>query len=285
MAKSCRRIYFNHLYESVEERGHFHVDQMYGSGSGILVRYNETYFLLTARHVIKNNIPGDFQNESPFWITGKFQGGWSSIYDFMFPKRIWDIGGLIKKDLAYIDSGDVCLIELFDPFPFHQPDHFVQIYNTDSILGDNYFDGQVLLVVGYPFELNEFDFTTVGEYSHSTKSHRLTIPGVYKAEKPFGHISFELTSADVQHKSVTGMSGGVVCNVQPKGNLVKLAGMAISAGDNICRFVPSYIFINALLNYQKSMSKIVDPIVTKEISFDEKLNVFMNYLAEFHKAA
>jgi hypothetical protein len=36
--KATRRILFNHLYQSATERGHWHVDQMYGGGTGILSR-------------------------------------------------------------------------------------------------------------------------------------------------------------------------------------------------------------------------------------------------------
>lgn len=62
VAKSTRRFFFNHLYESMESRGHFHVDQMYGAGSGVLLKINDKYFVLTAKHVIDNNIKGELQN-------------------------------------------------------------------------------------------------------------------------------------------------------------------------------------------------------------------------------
>ena len=63
-AKSARRIFFNYLEEPLEERGYFHVDLMHGSGSSVLLRSSGRFFLLTARHVLSNNMSLGFQNES-----------------------------------------------------------------------------------------------------------------------------------------------------------------------------------------------------------------------------
>ncbi|WP_208933797.1 hypothetical protein [Paracidovorax avenae] len=284
VAKSCRRLFFNHLNQSSKDRGYFHVDQMYGSGSGVLIRYKGKYFLLTARHVISNNIPGDFQNESPFWITSRFQSKWNSIHDFLLPRKIWNIGTLIKKNLGAVDSSDVCLIELFPPLPYHQPDNFIDIHNADTVLTENqHFHGQLLLFSGYPFELNEFDFNQIGDFTHSTISHRYSVVGAFVKEDPWGYASFEKTAGNIQHKNVTGMSGGVVCNIQPKARKVKLAGISVSAGQNICRFIPSYVFINALLNYEKADSRIIDPADTNEVDFKIGMDIIFKYLNEFQK--
>lgn len=283
VAKSSRRILFNHLYVSTEERGRFHVDQMYGSGSGVLIRYNGDFFLLTAKHVIENNTSGEFQNESPFWVTSKFQGKWESIYDFLLPKIMWNIGEFVSKSAGTIDLSDVCLIELFYPRKFHYPDHFIEIRDENSVLTKReYFEGQFLLVTGYPFEKNAFDFTPVNEdFTHSTSLMRHTIPGCYIPNEDVGHISFEMVEGGVKHQNINGMSGGAVYNVQPKANRVKLAGIPVTAGNNICRFIPCYMFIDGLLNYKKCSFRVVDPIVLKAPPLEDKMAIHYEYLKTF----
>jgi hypothetical protein len=283
VAKSTRRLFFNHLNLSTEERGRFHVDQMYGSGSGVLIRFNGTFFLLTAKHVIHNNIPGEFQNESPFWITSRFQSKWESLYDFLFPKRIWYIGNEVKSDSINLDLTDVCLVELFYPQPFHFPDHFIEIRSQRDALGSHeFFEGQFLLVTGYPFERNTFDFTPISDaFTHSTSINRHTIPGIYTKDEDFGHIIFRPHGDAIRHSNVNGMSGGAIYNVQPKANQVKLAGIPVTAGDNVCRFIPSYVFMDSLINYQKSEPRTVDPIVENDPPIEEKIRVFVKYLKAF----
>jgi hypothetical protein len=283
VAKSTRRLFFNHLDISTEERGRFHVDQMYGSGTGVLIRFNGTFFLLTAKHVIHNNIPGEFQNESPFWITSKFQSGWKSLNDFLFPKRIWYIGENIEDKYETLDITDVCLVELFYPQPFHYPDNFIDIKNSSSVLTKSeLFNGQILLVTGYPFERNTFDFTPVSDdISHTTSLHRYTVPGFYIAEENFGHILFNPSGDTIKHSNVNGMSGGAVYNVQPKANQIKLAGIPITAGDNICRFIPSHTFIESIINYMCSNFRIVDPISENEHPLEDQIRIYHAYMQEF----
>ncbi|WP_216293168.1 hypothetical protein [Delftia acidovorans] len=260
------------------------MDQMYGSGSGVLIRFGGKFFLLTAKHVIHNNIPGDFQNESPFWITSKFQSGWNSIYDFLFPKRIWYIGEKIENLSDTLDISDLCLVELFDPPRFHRPNHFIDIESRCSILGkDELFNGQILLVTGYPFERNTFDYTPVSEeVTHTTSLHRYTVPGIFAKDEDFGFIKFCSIGDTVRHSNVNGMSGGAVYNVHLKANQVKLAGIPVSAGDNICRFIPSHAFIDSLLNYSNSRSRIVDPIAENEPPLEDRILVYFKYMKDFY---
>ncbi|WP_369612506.1 hypothetical protein [Marinobacter sp. RI1] len=283
VAKSTRRFFFNHLYESIESRGYFHVDQMYGAGSGVLLKTNDKYFVLTARHVIDNNINGELQNESPFWVPVKNRAGWSSLYDFLFPKRVWNIGELISEETKSIDSSDICLVELFYPQQFHMPDHYIEIIDKSSVLTKNeLFDGQFLLVTGYPFERNSFDFTPRSEdITHATNIQRHTIPGVYLTNESDSYITFENTEGDTQHENVNGMSGGAVYNVQPKANQVKLAGVPVTAGNNICRFIPSYVFVDAVINYRDSSATIIDPIVNNPPTLEDVMKVSLEYLKQF----
>ncbi|MDO8845246.1 hypothetical protein [Methylicorpusculum sp.] len=283
VAKSTRRFFFNHLYESMESRGYFHVDQMYGAGSGVLLKINDEFFVLTARHVIENNIQGELQNESPFWVPAKNRAVWSSQYDFLFPKRVWNVGELISEEINGIDSSDICLVEVFHPQKFHIPDHFIEISSMDSALKEEeFFNGQILLVTGYPFERNSFDFTPQSEnITHTTKIQRHTIPGRYIIDENDSYISFDITEGETCHKNVNGMSGGAVYNVQPKANQVKLAGIPVTAGDNICRFIPSYMFIDAIINFRDSSNRTIDPIVDNPPSLEDVMKVTLSYLKQF----
>lgn len=283
VARSTRRLFFNHLYESMESRGHFHVDQMYGAGSGVLLKICDGFFVLTAKHVIENNIKGELQNESPFWVTAKHRGEWSSLYDFLFPKRVWNIGELISDEINGVDSSDICLVEVFHPQKFHMPDHFIEISSKDCTLKEEeFFNGQILLVTGYPFERNSFYFTPLNEnITHTTRVQRHTIPGIYIINEEDRYISFDMTEGETHHRNVNGMSGGAVYNVQPKANQVKLAGIPVTAGDNVCRFIPSFMFIDAIINFRDSSSEVIDPIVDNPPSLEDVMKVTLSYLRQF----
>jgi len=134
IAKSVRRIYFTGLNEPAETRGYWHTDIMAGMGSGILIKNGHNYFLLTARHVLKDLLDyrdnnGEFPNESPFWIDVKHRPRWESLYDFLMPKRIWEIGELITEE-GLASTSDVVLVELFPPGPAHLPDHFIDVADS-----------------------------------------------------------------------------------------------------------------------------------------------------------
>ncbi|BFN12547.1 hypothetical protein MspRI1_05580 [Marinobacter sp. RI1] len=77
------------------------------------------------------------------------------------------------------------------------------------------------------------------------------------------------------------MSGGAVYNVQPKANQVKLAGVPVTAGNNICRFIPSYVFVDAVINYRDSSATIIDPIVNNPPTLEDVMKVSLEYLKQF----
>jgi hypothetical protein len=263
VAKSTRRIFFYHLEESF--------DCFYGTGTGILLRYKNKFFLLTAEHVLQENLKEaykikKYQNDSPFRILTKSDASFSgrSWGDFMFPKKIWNISELISEQKKFhsITLKDICLIELFEPLSddFY-PDNFIEIKGNSILSKKDFFEGQWLVVSGFPFEKNMFDWSEPKskEFTHSTTIQRNLTCGVFIKELEFGYISFEYTDAEISSNSLNGMSGGAVFNVQPKNNMVRLAGMAISAGDNKCRFIPAFAFLNAIFNYKKSSSNVIDP--------------------------
>lgn len=263
-AKSARRIFFNYLEEPLAERGHFHVDLMHGSGSGVLLRFRGIFFLLTARHVLSNSISTGFQNESPFWVSVHSRPRWRSLLDFMFPRRIWNICELIELDLPRMDPEDICLIELFSPLPGGNPDHFIDVdtQSVNLLREDQFFDGQVLVVCGYPFRLNKFSYDDPPDgFTHTTTVHKQLVPGLLKFQNDREmFISFCITPGDVTHDYLSGMSGGPIINVMPDATEAKLAGIALSGGNNICRFYPSSAIYSAITRYQDCSCQIVDPL-------------------------
>ena len=72
-------------------------------------------------------------------------------------------------------------------------------------------------------------------------------------------LSFCMSQTDITHEYLDGMSGGPVLNVMPDVTETKLAGIALSGGNNICRFYPSYAIYPAILRYQECSCQVVDP--------------------------
>jgi hypothetical protein len=262
--KSTRRILFNHLNRSFEDRSSFHAVQHYGSGSCALIRKHGNFFLLTAKHVIQSATGFDFQNESPFWVTVKSNFFGSTIFDFLMPSKIFHIGDLIANRGNSIDTGDLVLVELFRPVEFNQPDHFLDFDSNDSPLlaKDKFFDGQLLFAAGFPFELNSFSFfdEPIGGRTHETTVQRHVFNGFCLFENGEPYMANEGLS-DLGYENLSGMSGGVVTNIQPKSNQVKVLGMLLSGGKSILRFLPSYFIQEAIDNFNRAKVTIVDPTI------------------------
>ena len=73
-------------------------------------------------------------------------------------------------------------------------------------------------------------------------------------------ISFCITPGDITHQFLNGMSGGPVINVMPDAAKAKLAGIALTGGNNICRFLPSHLICTAIINYQDCTCEVIDPL-------------------------
>ena len=249
------------MNQTTEERGHFHVDQMFGCGSATLIKYDNKYFLLTAKHVINNNITKPYQNESPFWVALNSKSTWNSLDDFLMPRKAWNIHEVINRNDQCFDSvniEDICLIELFSPMPNLEPDFFLDFGKYKGIDKSQFFNGQLLIANRYPFKRNFFEFESIGDFTHSTQVQRHSIPGSCIVSDNEIKVYFS-TDTDVTHEDVNGMSGGVICNVEQKANQVKYAGMIVSAGNNKCGFIPSYLVYEAVTQYQSCSHEIIDP--------------------------
>lgn len=283
--KSARRIFFNHLNHTVEERGHFHVDQTFGSGSGILIRKSGFFYLLTAHHVLQNMTNFEFSNDSPFWITARNRYQVKSLYDFMMPARLHLIGNLIANKGIAIDTSDLVLVELFNPFPHHQPDNFLDFDAKVSPMlpKEKFIAGQLLFAAGYPFERNSFTFLDEPRdgFTHETPVQRHIVNGlcVFDRGEPF--ISALPNAAP--YKNLSGASGGIVCDMQKKSNQVRALGMILSAGSRIIRFLPSYLIQEAVDRLNEAVSIVIDPAVSRAPDLRSSfaaMSAYQRYLQE-----
>lgn len=271
--KSTRRIHFTHLDEDTESRGYYHADQFFGTGSCILIKMNHKYFLLTAKHVLENNhVRPPYQNESPFWIAVKSNARIKNdtLDDWFMPAKLWNISELMSTEMksSYVDICDIALIELFPPNKNSLPDNFINLSKESDVLASHQLeDGLCLCVSGYPNTKNTYQYDSPPEgFTHHTTTQRLVAQGIYTEEvdSDFGYISFEESEFDCSNHTITGMSGGVVTNIELKNTETKLAGMSVSGGSNIIRFIPAFTFIKAVLNYEAATSEKIDPILKKD---------------------
>ena len=287
IAKSVRRIYFIGLNEPATERGYWHTDIMSGMGSGILIKNGHDYFLLTARHVLKDLLNyrddhGEFFNESPFWIDVKHRPRWESLHDFLMPKRIWEIGELITEE-GLASTSDVVLVELFPPAPAHLPDHFIDIADGSLFLKKKLFrSGQFLRMSGYPFILNQYNWTVENpEFTHSTTVQRHNVIGTFEENDHLGYISFEIMDGDLTHENTNGMSGGIIYNVEEELDDIKFCGMILTASNNKCHFLPSYLLHDAIVNYTTATSITVDPAADQVLDEDKMVQFLVEYAERF----
>lgn len=262
--KSTRRIMF--ISSDDPDPLNFRGDHFGGKGSGVLIKTDGKFFYLTAKHVITNayekgfELGDEFPNYSPFWITTRTTDKTGTdLKQFMFPSKIWDIGELINTDIEGTDTSDVCLIELTLGAPDYLPDHYIDINSKDDVSRqDQLWGGKYLFIAGYPFSKNEYEYENVEEgFTHGTLFQRFIYMGVYHDYGPY--ICHDGLKAKLSHEKVTGMSGGAVVGMYRNADEVKLSGILVSHSGGKSRFIPSYVFIDALLNYTKSKSYIVDP--------------------------
>lgn len=260
--KATRRIFFNHLDKKIEERGFFHVDTMYGAGSGVLIKHENTFYLLTADHVIANATNYTFFNESPFWIPSQSNCFPQELEAFLMPAQILHIGETVPDRGAKFESKDIILIELFFPSVKYMPDHFLNLDANPDLLAsiEGFYEGQFLVAAGFPFDTNcfeWFDETRDDGMTHSTNVNRLIVDGICEIDEGEPILSRRLHSGTFPNLS--GASGGIVTNIPAPGETVKMLGILVSAGSTIVRFVPSYVIAEALSRKQSARITSVDP--------------------------
>lgn len=272
LAKSSRRLFFTHCNLPIEELGHWHADYIFSrGGSSTLIRFKNRFFLLTAKHVLKNNEILDkdgstnFQNESPLLAVAKADRGWEELTSFLFPAKIWHIGEMIDNQDLSVSTKDIILIELHLPSPKYLPDAFINLDNPEirrDIIVPDFFDGQVLISSGYPTKTNEFSYEEIGDFTHKTYLNRQITPGICVIENNEPYISLEHTEGgSYDHNDINGMSGGIVFNAQPEVSRTNWCGLILTAGKNKIRFCPSRLILPAIERYDQAPKTIVDPSV------------------------
>ncbi|MHA6882326.1 hypothetical protein [Ralstonia pseudosolanacearum] len=259
--KATRRIFFSHLSQSIEERGHFHVDYMFGSGTGIVIRVDSLFFLLTENHVIENATKYEFNNESPFWVSAYANRSPQEMLDYLMPANILHIGELISGRGVRVDTADLVLVELFYPAPGRLPDRFIDFDEGPGVIlsKDQYFEGQFLQCAGYPFSRNDFEHHEEDSQgnTHTTRIQRHVELGICKFDDGFPYMSCEHVSDEFP--DLNGASGGVITNVEQAGVPVKMAGMLVSSNPKKARFIPAYLIMEAISLRNKARVTPLDP--------------------------
>lgn len=267
IARSSRRIFITGCDQTIEERGRWHADHLGGCSSSILLRHDFRFFLLTAKHVIDNwHLELDCDsakhtNPTPFLTTAKSNGDFGKeITNMLLPIKNWHIGELISDAQMAINTQDVTLVELATILPPGIPDHFIDISpNILTRKPDSFEMGEFLVASGFSITANPYDYSQIGEYTHSTIIQRTIIPGFCMLEDGDPCISLNLTNTSLRsHEDLNGFSGGVVFNVPQKGE-PHWCGMITHAGDNILRFIPSGLILPAILNYESAPVTVIDP--------------------------
>ncbi|MCX2690107.1 hypothetical protein OO256_06400 [Pseudomonas sp. DCB_CB] len=261
LIQSPRRLLFTHSDSTIAERGFYYADTVWGwGGTGILIKFEEKFFILTAQHVISEHVPDhNFQNESPFFshiFSKKFN---SSIEEFAFPIRGWKIGQLITNDSPTIDNDDIVLIELGDLFRF--PDRFIDLDAANSPQGlplQSIFEGMYLIVSGYPAQRNEINYHYENDapFVHTVNLSKDILLGKCVIENGFPVVKLNKNST---HDELNGMSGGIVTNLQPKPNQTEWVGLIQKAGNGYVHFYPAAWIIPAIRRFKECECYIIDP--------------------------
>ncbi|ODC04020.1 hypothetical protein BFW38_11210 [Terasakiispira papahanaumokuakeensis] len=259
-AKATRRIVYNFSEINIEERGHFHVDVMSGIGSGLIVYQNFRFFLLTAKHNLKQLYPLELRNESPIWVPKDHPPNWDDMLDFFMARRIWYVGELIDYERSSFDPQDVVLVEFFFPMkPMSLPQQFINVGTSDYFLDkDSFFEKQILMCSGFPAKYNFYD--NLDERSEFTQSTMFNLDhkvGLFIRDEHDGFVSFS-DEMNITHEELNGMSGGPVYSVFHDDSEVRLAGISLSGGGSKLRFLPAYVFHDAVISYKNARCEVVD---------------------------
>jgi hypothetical protein len=234
---------------------------MFGIGSGLVVYQNFRFFLLTARHNLKQLCPLELRNESPIWIPVDHPPKWTNMADFFMARRIWYVGELIDYESETINPKDIVLIEFFMPLrPMAMPEQFVNVESSDYFLKkDDFFENQILMCSGFPAKFNFYDDqNSPPEYTQSTIFNVHHKVGMFSKDHRDGFVSFK-TDTVITHEDINGMSGGPVYSVFHNDSEIRLAGIALTGGGGILRFLPAYVFHEAVSSYKKARCEVVDP--------------------------
>ncbi|MDQ9171725.1 hypothetical protein Q8A64_15025 [Oxalobacteraceae bacterium R-40] len=161
------------------------------------------------------------------------------------------------------------------------PDRFIDLDGKDLkrvFKRSNLFEGKILLTSGYPDVKNYFNWEPIGEFTHSTSVQRHITTGICRFDDGGPFISFEGTEGSQMYEDLNGMSGGVIFDVQEKAVNTKWCGLAVTAGDEIMRFIPADLVLPAILDYEKTEAEVIDPAFERELTLQEQMEIYAQYL-------
>lgn len=261
LIQSPRLLLFTHSNDTIESRGYYYADTVWGwGGTGLLIKFEEKFFILTPQHVLDEHAPDlEFQNESPFFLHVFCEGFNSEVEEFAFPIRGWKIGQLISNDSPTIDNDDLVLIELGDLFRY--PDRFIDL---DSVHGPQglplkaIYEGMYLIVSGFPAQRNNINYHYEDDapFVHTVGLSKDIYPGVCIYENGFPIVKLR---ENLTHDELNGMSGGIVTNLQLKPNQTEWVGLIQKAGNGYVHFYPAAWIIPAIKRFRESECYIIDP--------------------------
>ena len=140
------------------------------------------------------------------------------------------------------------------------PQQFINIENPDYFLAeDDFLEKQILLCTGFPAKDNLYDnIDSHPEYTQSTAFNMGHKAGLFTKDGRDGFVSFD-EKMNVTHEELNGMSGDLVYSVFHDDSEIKLAGISLSGGGGKLRFLPAYVFHEALSSYKSARHEVVDP--------------------------
>lgn len=258
VVQSTRRLLFTHCTQNMEELGHYHADMVFShGGTGILLKYNELFFVLTAQHVLNENYKAA-QNESPFFITLRSAGGFrgAGLDQLGFPIRGWRIGEGIAGEVPNIDFEDIVLVELAHPMRY--PSNFLDLDDPSEVARHSApLDPQegYLAVAGYPNEHNPIEYP-FAEVNCAATLNRHILLGRHT---PAGGVSALQLQAPLSHEQMNGISGGSVSTFAAPNRPSQWAGMVQRADAGVVNFYPASLIIPAIANYLECGNFEIDP--------------------------
>lgn len=271
---STRRVFHITTDYDVDEKDLFKDRYFSSYGSGVLIKQGLKYFLLTAKHVLKDYLGKELPNTSPFRITCHSSKNFDNTNDFLYPKRIWDIGSIIPETDHY-EVEDVVLVELFQPLPWQRLDHLIELEAE-----------KVLDLSSYSIGLPVFDsgFSEVSNpYFYEGKNNtlpfdetRFTSSTVLKRDVILGKLNIEkglyfFDKKTYLNKNTNGMSGGLITTIES--GEPQILGLHIRGGEKSNRiiFIPFCKIQDAILSYQEAPYIEVDYLYYERMTKRENL--------------
>lgn len=281
---STRRIFHISMdHEIFEKEGYFEDTYFSGYGTGVLLRFKNKLFLITAKHVLKDYLVDNPVNPSPFRVQLDVTKGFDGVDDFLYPKKIWDIGQLISCDDSY-EYEDIVLVEMHDLMPDQTISHFIDLDKVDFMKLSDFKVGLNLIECGYSIESNAYYYESKNtirpfdenKYSSSTNIKRDFLFGVLCFEKD--RFYFHKTKCEI--KNTNGMSGSLIICID--NDVVKLLGIHVrsSKESNKINFVPIEKIINSIIEYDKSKSYIIDFSYYERLSNSENLLSVIDFMPD-----